>query len=64
MNLPMMKEKMATPNSSIIEQTSRSTLVLGKKSPNPTVDSEVIAKYTDMMHTFVGLIRCSPLNEI
>ena len=44
MNLPMINEKIATPNKSIIEQTRRSTFVLGTKSPKPHVDKEVIAK--------------------
>ena len=49
---------MATPNSSIMEQTSLSTLVLGTKSPKPQVERDVIAKYTEIMHTLAGLIRC------
>jgi len=38
-------EKIATPNKSILAPTSLSILLLGYKSPNPTVDSDVNAKY-------------------
>ena len=58
MNLPIMKEKIATPKRSIMEHTSLSTLVFGTKSPKPQVDRDVIAKYTEIIQTLAGLIRC------
>lgn len=40
----MINEKIATPNSRIKAQNSRSASLLGWKSPKPTVEREVNAK--------------------
>lgn len=42
---------MATPNRRSIEPRIRSTSPIGQRSPNPTVDSEVKAKYTILIPT-------------
>lgn len=41
-----MIERMATPNTIINDPAIRSILLLGWKSPNPTVERVVKAKYT------------------
>ena len=45
MKIPMMYEKMATPNSKIKAVSSLSELLHGWKSPKPIVEREVNAKY-------------------
>jgi len=50
-----MIEKMATPKSKTNEQHNRSKSLLGWKSPKPTVDKEVNAKYVTMTVIYVGV---------
>jgi hypothetical protein len=49
MKMPMMYEKIATPNIRTNAQMTLSMSFLGAKSPNPTVDSEVKEKYITIM---------------
>ena len=49
MNRLMMYEKIETPKMSIIPHTTRSKSLLGFRSPSPTVESEVIEKYNEII---------------
>lgn len=51
---PIIIENIATPNSNIKAQNNLSGLDLGLKSPNPTVDKLVNAKYVVITDILLG----------
>lgn len=60
MKFPMMYEKMATPNKSINAPKNLSTFPLGVKSPNPTVERLVNAKYRLMIKLLEVFASANP----
>lgn len=60
MKFPMMYEKMATPKKRTKAPTSLSRSLRGLKSPKPTVDKEVKAKYVVMTDISAGVFSLNP----